>query len=412
MVVGAGLPARSTTSTGRDGGVHDRLVRLAEDQRVDRLDQDRPHPAGHAVDLGVLAVQTGERDLGYVPVPGVQMNVLSGVTLRTRSSKVTVTGSPIVPGSANEADGGVVSGARDQDRVERTAYVPVEVDPALDAGDGAARSCTARTSSRCRSSPPRAVEGRDAPVRDPQDRVAGRGDRGRVAGSGLPPVRARVDDRANPQALGHTSEPPEDPLGHLGLREPAGALDVEDREQVVGAEQRVVDEVVGLADRVVRAVVRLREVIGAEPQSRRLGARLVDRVHRVDERAALGGLREHELLPGGRDGRPVDQVLMVGDVDPRDRARGRERDVDRLDPRRARRAGRAGPAAAAAASGRGDEQGERDGKAAGDPADSCGGADGRLPPRGSGRPTVPDARENVDPTYRRRSRAVAPKGDA
>src|SRR5262245_59765573 len=42
---------------------------------------------------------------GYVPVPGVQMNVLSGVTFRTRSLNETVTGSPFAAGNVNAATG-------------------------------------------------------------------------------------------------------------------------------------------------------------------------------------------------------------------------------------------------------------------------------------------------------------------
>jgi len=139
------------------------------------------------------------------------------------------------------------------------------------------------------------------PVRHPEHAVAGVDDGGRVAGPVLPPVRARVDDRPDAEPQGHAIEPREDPLGDLCLREPTGALDVEDREQVARCELSDVDEVVGLDHRVVRGVVRPREVVGPEHDTGQGGARLVGRVRRIDEGPALGGLGEREPRAGGRD---------------------------------------------------------------------------------------------------------------
>lgn len=72
-------------------------------------------------------------------------------------------------------------------------------------------------------------------------------------------------------------------------------------------------------DGVVRRVVGPGEVVRPEREPGGLGAGLVVREVRIDERTPIGRLADGEPLPRPRNLRPVDQALMVGDVDPRQR---------------------------------------------------------------------------------------------
>ena len=116
------------------------------------------------------------------------------------------------------------------------------------------------------------------------------------AGARLPAVRARVDHGSHPDPLGHAVQPVEDPLCDLRLREPPGPLDIEHRDQVARFELCDVDEVVGLDDGVVGRSVGSSEVVRAEQDARHLRLGLVERVVRIDERAAFGRLGEREPL--------------------------------------------------------------------------------------------------------------------
>ena len=233
---------------------------------------------------------------GYDPVLGIHTNVLSGVTWRTISLNVTVTGSAKVAGSAIATDGGVPSGAGIvTGSNEPVSYQSTSTHPSIPGTVPQLPYCQ-KVQPLPLQFPAGTVRGRDAPVRDPQHRVPGGGDGRRVARARLPAVRARVDHGSNPEPLGHAVQPVEDPLRDLRLGESSGPLDVEHRDQVAGFELCDVDEVVGLDDGVVGRAVGSREVVGAEHDARHLRPGLVERVVRIDERAAFGRLREREPL--------------------------------------------------------------------------------------------------------------------
>ena len=117
------------------------------------------------------------------------------------------------------------------------------------------RRSVARTSSRGRPSgrPGRAASRR--PSARPTGARTPRADRVGVARPEVPPDGARVDDRLHAGPALDLPQPSQHPAGELAVVQPAGRLEIEDGQQVAGAQPRLVDEVVRLADRVDRARV-------------------------------------------------------------------------------------------------------------------------------------------------------------
>ena len=152
---------------------------------------------------------------------------------------------------------------------------------------------------------------------DPEHRVAGVHD-GRGVGHPVPPaVRTGVDHRPHAGAGGHLAEPLQHPFGELRGGEVAGSLEVQHRDDVPRSDLRRVDEVVRLRDGVERVQVGSGEVIRPDHDARGHGFGAVRRVQRVDVGGALRRLDDREPDAGRGDLRPVDRVLMVAHVDPR-----------------------------------------------------------------------------------------------
>ncbi len=211
--------------------------------------------------------------------------------------------------------------ARDRDRARIGAVEAVSVGAMREAGH---RRAVAPLPERpTEAVPVRAGNERRGvrrPVRDPES-VPGSGDARRVAERGLPEVRRRVDDGAHSGTRGDLVEPRIGPRLHRGLREAVLGLEVERGRQLPGLRLRDREEEVRLNDRVCDArrigrACRSREVIAADAETEPLRSGAVDRIRRIDERAALRRLCVDEAVGRRGDLGPADRAVEMRDVDP------------------------------------------------------------------------------------------------